>query len=401
MDDANTVAQNHTATPTTEVETFQTGRVVTMGAGHAVHDTYTAFLGSLSPIFKEMLFLSNAEVGLLRTFMQWPSLLQPFIGYLSDRVSLRILFILAPAVTSAMMSLLGIAPSYAVLALFLMIAGASSASLHAIGPVMTGRLSGRDLGRGMSFWMVGGELARVVGPLVIVSAVKLLGLTSTPWLMIGGLLMSGILYFLLRDVSGRPPAASQPLHWRPALREMGPFLIPLAGILVTMGFMSSALTTYLPIYLSEEGANLWLVGASLSILEAAGVAGALLSGSISDRLDRRAVLFTSMLTTPLILLLFLRVDGWLQFLLLLLLGFFMLSTTPVLMALVQESFPENRALANGLYMALGFVLRSGVAVLVGVLGDWLGLRQAFVVGAVLSLLGLPLIFLLRRNPRPT
>jgi FSR family fosmidomycin resistance protein-like MFS transporter len=387
-------AETITTTRATETEPFQTGRVLTITAGHAVHDTYTAFLAPLLPVFIANLALSKTEAGLLTVFMQGPSLLQPFIGHLADRVNLRYFVVLAPAVTATVMSLLGVAPGYAVLALLLVVVGLSSASMHAVGPVIAGNLSGRSLGRGMGFWMVGGELGRTLGPIVIVSAVRLLTLEGTPWLMLGGLSISAILYVLLRDVPGRPPNASQGLPWRQALRGMGPLLVPLVGILVARSFMVSALTTYLPTFLSEEGADLWLAGASLSVLEAAGVVGALLGGSISDRLGRRWVLFVSMLATPLLMFVFLAVKGWLQFPLLLMLGFTALSVAPVVMALVQESSPENRALANGLYMALSFSLRSGVVVVLGVLGDLFGLRLAFTASAVITLLGLPFIPLL-------
>ena len=69
-------------------------------------------------------------------------------------------------------------------------------------------------------------------------------------------------------------------------------------------------------------------------------------------------------------------------------------------ALAQESLPENRALANGVYMSLSFILRSGVIVVLGALGDLFGLRLAFTASAVIPLLGLPLIFLLPgKRPR--
>ena len=383
--------------PPTEAEQFQTDRVLTISAGHAVHDTYTAFLPPLLPEFIAALSLSKTEAGLLSVFMQGPSLLQPLIGHLADRASLRYFVILSPAVTAAMMSLLGIAPSYGVLAMFLLVAGASSASMHAVGPVMVGRLSGRNLGRGMGFWMVGGELGRTLGPLVIVTAVQLLTLEGTPWLMFGGLLASAVFYLRLRDVPGRPLNTGQGLPWRRALRAMRPLLVPLTGIIVARSFTSAALTTFLPTFLREEGADLWLAGAALSILEAAGVVGALLGGSISDRLGRRSVLFASMLVTPLLTFLFLATGGWAQFPLLLMLGFAMLSVTPVVMALVQESFPENRALANGVYMALSFILRSGVVVALGGMGDLFGLRRAFTASGVIALLGLPLVFLLPKR----
>ncbi len=157
--------------PARSGEGFQAGRVVTVSFGHAVHDTYTAFLAPLLPAFIAKLALSRTEAGALTVFMQGPSLLQPFIGHLADRVNLRYFVILAPAVTAAMMSMLGVAPNYAVLALLLTVVGLSSAALHAVVPVLAGRLSGRNLGRGMGFWMVGGELGRTVGPIVIVSAV--------------------------------------------------------------------------------------------------------------------------------------------------------------------------------------------------------------------------------------
>ncbi len=376
---------------------FQTGRVLTISAAHGVHDTYTAFLPSLLPVFIANFALSKTKAGLLTVFLQAPSLLQPFIGHLADRLSLRYLVILAPAVTATMMSLLGVAPGYAVLALFLIMAGLSSAGLHAVGPVMAGRLSGQRLGRGMGFWMVGGELGRTLGPIVIVSALELLTLSGTPGLMIAGLAMSALLFFLLRDVAGSDHSEAVGLPWREALRSMGPLLLPLSGVIVARSFMVSALTTYLPTFLSEEGAGLFFAGASLSLLEGAGVIGALLGGSLSDRLGRRVVLFASMLTTPLLMFAFLLLDGWLQIPLLLLMGLAALSVGPAIMALVQESAPENPALANGAYMALSFLLRAGVIVVLGGIGDLFNLRVAFTASAAITLLGLPLILLLPRG----
>ncbi len=384
-----------------EADRFQTDRVLTITAAHAVHDTYTGFLPPLLPAFIANLSLTKTEAGVLTVFNQAPSLLQPFIGHLADRVSLRYLVILAPAVTATAMSLLGLAQGYAALALLLTLTGLSSAVLHAVAPVITGRLSGKSLGRGMGFWMVGGELGRTLGPLVIAIYFKLWPdtLSHTPWLMIGGWVTSLLLYVRLRDVEGRPPNAGQGLPWRQALRIMGPLLVPLLGIIVVRAFMVSALSTYLPTYLTEEGAELWIAGIALSILEAAGVVGALLGGTLSDRLGRRIVLFVSILLTPLLMLLFLAVEGWGRFPLLLGLGLAAFSVTPVIMALVQESFPENRALANGIYMALSFLIRSGVVVIVGAMGDAWGMRLSFVACALITLLALPFLLMLPGRQR--
>jgi FSR family fosmidomycin resistance protein-like MFS transporter len=266
---------------------------------------------------------------------------------------------------------------------------------------MAGRLSGRNLGRGMGFWMVGGELGRTLGPLVIAAYFELKpgSLASTPVLMLGGWLASFFLYLRLKDVPGRPSQAGESRPWRQALRIMGPFLVPLVGIIVVRSFMSAALTTYLSVFLTEEGAKLSLASLSLSVLEAAGVVGALLGGSLSDRLGRRTILAISLSVTPLLMLTFLALDGWLRFPLLLGLGLTALSVTPVVMALVQESFPENRALANGVYMALSFLIRSGVVIIVGAMSDLWGMRLAFAASAVVPLLGLPFLLMLPSRQR--
>jgi FSR family fosmidomycin resistance protein-like MFS transporter len=379
-----------------EAERFQTDRVLTISAGHAVHDTYTGFLAPLLPAFIESLALSKTEAGLLTVFNQGPSLLQPFIGHLADRLSLRYMVILAPGVSATAMSLLGVAPGYAVLALLLMVAGLSSAALHSVAPVMAGRLSGRNLGRGMGFWMVGGELGRTLGPLAIAAYFTLRpdSLASMPWMMVGGWLASLLLYVRLKDVPGRPPNAGEGRPWRQALKVMGPILVPLGGIIVARSFMSAALTTYLPVFLTEEGAELWFAGISLSVLEAAGIVGALAGGALSDRFGRRATLFISLTTTPVLMFAFLAVGGWLRFPLLLALGLTSLSVVPVIMALMQETFPENRALANGTYMALSFGIRSTVVIVVGAMGDLWGMRLAFTISAVIPLLGLPFLLML-------
>jgi FSR family fosmidomycin resistance protein-like MFS transporter len=71
------------------------------------------------------------------------------------------------------------------------------------------------------------------------------------------------------------------------------------------------------------------------------------------------------------------------------------------MAMVQESYPDNRALANGVYMATSFIIRAVVIVILGGLGDLFGLRQGFVISSFLMLIGIPLIrFLPRSHMQP-
>jgi FSR family fosmidomycin resistance protein-like MFS transporter len=170
--------------------------------------------------------------------------------------------------------------------------------------------------------------------------------------------------------------------------KMRPFLLALAGLQIVRSFSSVALTTYLPLFLEEQGYTLFWAGASLSVLEAAGVIGALVGGSFSDRLGRRRVLAISMLATAVLIVVFLVLSGWWQRAMLPLLGFASLSMTPVIMAIVQECYPENRALANGVYMALSFVIRSIILVVFGAISDWIGLSSTYLLSSALLLSGL-------------
>jgi FSR family fosmidomycin resistance protein-like MFS transporter len=369
---------------------------VVVAAGHAAHDTYTAFLPPLLPLLIASLALSKTEAGMLAVILQAPWLMQPVIGHLSDRLGAQKLLVWAPAVSAVGMCLLGTAPSYAALTLLLLLAGISSAVFHALGPAMVSAVSGRALGRGMGFWMVGGELGRTLGPVVVVAAVEAFTLGGLPWVMVGGLAASVVLYVQLGRKPSPALAVRQRLPIREVLRALGPLMLPLGGIMLLRSFLVAALNLYLPLFLSEQGAQLWLAGISLAVLEAAGVAGALLGGIISDRIGRRAVLATSLLATPLAMLLFLGSRGAAQLALLVLLGVTGFSVTPVIMALVQEGFPGNRALANGVYMFLSYLIRSLAVVGLGAGSDFAGLHQAYTLSALIALLGLPLVFFLPR-----
>ncbi len=380
--------------PGGEAKEFQAGRVLTIAVGHTVHDMYTSFLAPLLPTFITNLALSKTEAGLLMVFLQSPSVLQPVIGHLADRVNLRLLVILGPALTGILMSLLGVAPAYGALALMLTLAGFSSAAFHSVAPPLAGRLAGRRLGRGIGIWMVGGEMGYTIGPVLLVSAIQVLGFDRLPWLMIIGLLTALFVASRLSTAHTASASSAQVGSWRQILPGMKPLLLPLMGITLLRAPMVAALTAFLPVYLRDGGASLWVAGASLSILQAAGVAGALAAGSVSDSLGRKRTLALLLTTAPLCMFAFLSTRGLSQLGMLLLLGLTSLCVPTVLTALVQETFPEHRALANGVYGSMNFIVYALAVALAGALGDWIGLRWAFLLGAAATLAALPLVLLL-------
>jgi len=376
---------------------FQTGGVVTLSICHFIHDAYSSFLSPLLPLLIDKLSLSLTRAGLLATVLQLPSLLSPYIGTLADRISVRWFIIFAPMMTAVPMSLLGLAPAYGILILLLFLAGISVAFFHVPAPVMVARLSGGRKGRGMSFFMAGGESARTIGPLAAVGSVALLGLEGFYPVMIFGIVATAWLFFRFRDVPVRVDR-QPPVSMRTAWQEMRHILLPLTAILVLRGFMHSSLTAFLPTFIEYETGNLWLAGTALTVYEAAGVVGVLTSGSISDRFGRRRVLMISMLTAPLGLLVFASFGGWLRFAALILVGATLLSTTPVMLALVQEHARSSPSAANGFFMMISFTARSAVVVVVGFVADQIGLRATYLITAALGAAAVPFVWRLPQRP---
>ena len=376
-------------------QSFQFRNVIAISAAHATHDTYTGFLPPLLPIIMENLSMTKTTAGLLTIFMRIPSLLQPVIGYLADHHNLRFLVILAPAVSAMLMSLVGVAPNVIIVGLLVFLTGLSSASIHAVAPVITGRLSGNNLGRGMSFWMVGGEFGRVLGPLVIVFAIDQFTLEKTPWVMTLGLLTSMMLYFVLKDLPVQiKPKTDARAEISGVLKKMNAFMLPMIGLLLFRSLLFAGSTMFLPTYLMERGDSLLFSGSALSVMEGAGIVGALLGGSISDKVGRKTIITFSILFTPIFTYLFLHSSGIFTMIWLVLIGFSMLCITPPIMAMVQESFQEDRSLANGLFMAVNFFTSSIGIYVIGKLGDTFGLQTAITVGAISMLISLPTIFFL-------
>lgn len=373
---------------------FQTGQVATIAAGHVVQDSYTAFLAPLLPLLQTQLGVGYALAGSLAIFTQLPSVLNPFIGYLADRISVRYFVILAPAVTATVFTSLGLASSYAALAMLLLMGGIAIAAFHAPAPAMVARVSGQRVGTGMSIFMATGELARTIGPLMAVAGVTWFGLGGLWRMAAVGWLMSLILYLRLRRVpasSHAPGSLAMDAFWRQAWRVF-PALIWLLG---GRSLMVAALSTYLPIFMSNERqTSLWLAAAALTILQGAGVAGALAAGTLSDRWGRRRVLLVVTVAAPFLLLAFIYSPAWLAVPLLIALGLTSLSTQPVVLALVQDQFPHNRAFANGVNLAITFLLQAVAIWAVGALADRFGLTLAYAVSALLALVSIPSVFLL-------
>ncbi|MBN2688153.1 MAG: MFS transporter, partial [Deltaproteobacteria bacterium] len=314
---------------------FQTDKVLLISGSHFIHDTYSSFLSPFLPLLISKFGLSMFLAGTLTVVFRLPSMFNPVIGIISDRFELGILAVVAPAVTAIAMSLIGMAPNYSILCLLLLTAGVSAAVFHVLGPPMIARLSGIRLGRGMAFWMTGGEMARTIGPLLAVWTVTTLSLEGSYPVMTVGIMASIFLLIRIKGLSSKSPYQSQQ-NLKEVWRSMRGVMVPLTGIIISRGFLIGTLAAFLPTYIVSSGKSLWMGGISLTVLELAGIVGTLLGGILSDRIGRHSVLLMTMPISSFFMLAILYAPDVMLLPLLVPLGLTAFACAPVIMAVVQD-----------------------------------------------------------------
>ena len=85
---------------------FQTDNVILISLAHLIHDTYTSFLAPILPLLIEKLNISLFLSGMLSVVQRVPSLFNPLVGIMAEKLKVRYFVIFAPAVTTVAMGLI-------------------------------------------------------------------------------------------------------------------------------------------------------------------------------------------------------------------------------------------------------------------------------------------------------
>jgi len=372
------------------------GKVYAISFGHFIHDIYTSFLSPVLPLLIEKLQLSYTMAALLTVVQRFPSLFNAFAGLLADKISFRYAVIAAPTISGIFMSILGIAPSYIVLLLMLLVVGISAVVFHVPTPVMIKKAVPDRIGFGMSMYMLGGELARTIGPLIILSAISLWGFDHTYKLIPLSVVASGILWYKLKDFSiYRKKEDQKPGSVKSVLKKYQKFFLMITGFMLFISFMRASLSVFLPTYITDTGNSLWAGGFNLALYQLAGAIGTFTSGTISDKIGRRNTLLIAGFSNPVLMMFFVYFQNTVvAYVFLALLGFSLVSAGSVLLAFVQDIPTDRPAFMNGIYMTINFFVSSFGALLIGYVGDLLGLKETFYLAALFAVAAIPfLIFL--------
>ncbi len=373
---------------------FETPTILAVSAAHLIHDSYPAFVGMMLPLLIPKLGISLVVAGLLAATFRLATAVQPILGHVADRADTRYWIILAPAVTALAIGLLGVAPAVGIVAVLLVVAGISSSVFHPAAAVLVTRASGTEWGRGTSIFMAGGESGRALGPVAIAAVLAVVGLGWSWVAIVPGFVASAVLYIRLAhrpSVHLAHPAGSTLAALRTARRG---FLL-VAGASAMLSLASVGLLVFVPTYLTGAGADLLLAGLAVTVFSIGGAVGAFIGGTMSDRIGRRRMLAISCAVgSPLLILALAMPIGPAMLVVLGLAGVALLSAGPVQLVVMQELMPENRGAAVGLTIFAITMTSALGTVVVGAMGDVIGLQSALMISAAAALLALPFIALL-------
>jgi FSR family fosmidomycin resistance protein-like MFS transporter len=343
---------------------------------HFAGDFYSSFVNPLLPVFVEKFGLSLAQVGLIAGIMRMLAfVVQPGVGYFADRYRSRIFILGGPLLSIVFIALVGQAPSFPVLLLFVAIGSIGTAMFHPSIAGMIAGYAGRHLGLSLSIFNMGGTLAFGLGPLFIAYIVGRWGLEASPWTAIPGLAVMVLLFKVVPAPLGEGLRGEGFLHAiRAALGEMWKSVVLICVVMVLRAFVTQSFLAFIPVLYAREGHTLISIGFVLSIFTVAGTVSGIVAGHLSDRIGYKPIYYIAFILATPSLLLMLFLNGIWVYVGSTLAGFFMYATLPLGLVMAQKLAPRGKSMVSSLMMGLAVGMGGMMTPFVGSLADLFSIR---------------------------
>jgi MFS transporter, FSR family, fosmidomycin resistance protein len=373
-----------------------------LSAGHLFTDLNQGAVAALLPFLISERGISLAAAGaLVFAATVSSSVVQPLFGIFSDRRPMPALMPLGVLLAGCGMALVGVAPSYPLILLCVVLSGIGVAAFHPEAARFANYVSGSGRARGMSFFSVGGNAGFALGPALTTPLVLLFELPGALFLALPAVLMAGVLLHELPRMLGFRPEAVEnegegvdaaPEHWGPFVRMI--------GVVIVRSFVYFGLVAFVASYYERVlDMSPALGNAALTLMLFGGAAGTLTMGPLADRFGRRTVLGASMLLLGPLVFCFTLAGPYAGMVVLVIVGAATVGTFGVTVVMGQEYLPGRIGLAAGITMGLSIGLGGAGAPLLGLIADSAGLSITMLVIACLPVLGLLLTLTLPRGMR--
>ena len=375
-----------------------------LAASHAAADIPFSAVSALLPTIQARFGLTESVLALLVATLSFgASVTQPLFGALADRVGPRLVGAAGVVLSSALLALVGIAPSVWLLLGLLLTGGFASAAMH---PAFTTLSRSTAAGRpslAVSLYSAGGTFGVAVGPVAVLTVMSTMGVGGTPWLMIPGVALGVATYMVVPG--GRDNGAE-----RPPMADIQLVAGPVGALTVAAALAS------VPFVAFGAGIGLWLVsehsvardgpliGWTLSAFAIAAAAGGVIAASLASRVSARLAVSSTMLAAvlPLFSIFLLEPGSPLYFAAVMAAGALLNASLPIMVVTAQNLVPRSVAAASGMLMGLAHGVAGLLYIGVGALQEAVGTGTALSVTYLVVIPAAALAFVvLSRVSRPT
>jgi FSR family fosmidomycin resistance protein-like MFS transporter len=376
--------------------------LLTLSAAHMLNDILQALLPAIYPLLKDSYHLSFTQIGLISlTYQVTGSLLQPVVGFYTDRRPKPYSLPIGMTVTLIGLIVLSQANSFGLLCISAATVGIGSSIFHPEASRVARMASGGQHGFAQSLFQVGGNFGTSLGPLLAAAIIIPRGQGHILWFT--GLALVGII--VLTRIGGwyqrnlarlvtKPRAAGAAELPRLTSRQVSFALGILVVLIFSKYFYLISLTNYYTFYLMDKFAvSVQAAQIYLFIFLFAVAAGTIIGGPVGDRIGRKRVIWISILGVAPFSLALPHFGLLGTVILTVFIGLILASAFSAILVYAQELVTGNVGLIAGLFFGLAFGAAGIGSALLGRLADHTSIGYVFTVSAFFPLLGLLTAFL--------
>ena len=366
---------------------------------HFLNDTMQSLIASVYPILKDSYALDFAQIGLITLAFQFTaSLLQPVVGYFTDKKAQPFSLAIGMGFTFFGLLLLSVARQYPVILIAAALVGLGSAVFHPESARIARLASGGRYGFAQSVFQLGGSFGTSMGPLLAAMIVVPFGQPSIAWFSSIAFLAIVILWrignWYKPQIAIRKAAAPVAHPDAPSSTRVKVALVLLVALLFSKQLYVASLSSYYIFYLIErfavstQAAQLYLF-----LFLAANAAGAFFGGSLGDRFGRKYVIWFSILGALPFTLALPHAGLLTSAVLTVFIGFIISSATSSIIVFAQELMPHRFGMISGVFFGFAFGIGGLGAAVLGRVADHTGIAFVYQLCAFLPAIGLLAVFL--------
>jgi FSR family fosmidomycin resistance protein-like MFS transporter len=372
-----------------------------ISVSHFLNDTMQSLIASVYPILKDNYALDFAQIGLITLAFQFTaSLLQPVIGYFTDKKAQPFSLAIGMGFTFFGLLLLAIAGQYATILIAASLVGLGSAVFHPESARIARLASGGRYGFAQSVFQLGGSFGTSMGPVLAALIVVPFGQPSIAWFSIIAfvaiVILARIGIWYRPQIAGKKAVKVELHPDHPDPRRVRIALAVLVALLFSKQLYVSSLSSYYIFYLIDKfGVSTQAAQLYLFIFLAANAVGAYFGGPLGDRFGRKYIIWISILGALPFTLALPYAGLAASAVLTVFIGLILSSATSSIIVLAQELMPHRFGMISGVFFGVAFGIGGLGAAVLGKLADHTSIGFVYHLCAFLPALGLLAVFLPR------